>query len=61
MHKDWCGQKCSECTKNCNLDNKLFCSPDCPNLGPKGGMHSKECYKCDSFKAKQEAMGKYAK
>ena len=50
MHKEWCGSACSECEHPCELDEMIFCSPDCPNLG-EDGEFTEACEGCDAYTA----------
>jgi hypothetical protein len=49
MHKDWCGKPCSFCEHPCTLDETIYCSPDCENLGPNGEMDYSKCKDCDAY------------
>jgi len=49
-HKDWCGEKCSQCTKVCALDESIPCSPDCEELGEDGVPEGESCQECDAYK-----------
>lgn len=31
-HKNWCGNKCCECKKDCLVNQSIPCSPSCDNL-----------------------------
>lgn len=49
-HPNWCGKSCCECTKPCQLDHVIPCSPDCPELDELTGEPSgEECRKCDAI------------
>ena len=50
-HKDWCGKRCENCEKPCNLDKNMPCSPDCGLLLPDGEQDKEACYQsgCDAI------------
>lgn len=47
-----CKQKCSECKKDCSLDQQIPCSPDCENLTEDGKIKIRGCLEsgCDEVK-----------
>jgi hypothetical protein len=47
-HSQWCGNDCSECTKNCVLDNSIPCSPNCSDLVDDLPI-GKHCINCDAI------------
>ena len=49
MHKNWCGNPCSECENPCALDESIPCSPDCDCLGENGETTCDECEYCDAI------------
>ena len=54
MHKMWCGKPCKNCKHPCQLDEEIYCSPDCENLGPNGEMDPIKCRACDAYIASIE-------
>lgn len=49
MHKNWCGNPCSECQNPCALDESIPCSPDCLFLGKNGETTHQKCQECDAL------------
>lgn len=49
MHKNWCGNPCSECQNPCALDESTPCSPDCLFLGKNGETTHRKCQECDAL------------
>lgn len=49
MHKEWCGNPCSDCKTPCKLDESISCSPDCEFLGKNGEHLHLECQNCDAL------------
>ena len=35
-HQDWCGNPCADCKNHCKLDERIPCSPGCPELSAEG-------------------------
>ena len=50
MHKNWCGNQCSDCQTPCSLDENMFCSPDCEFLGEDGEHTHTQCQECDALR-----------
>lgn len=59
MHKDWCGNPCSECANPCELDRTIFCSPDCEYLGADGEHTHLECQECDALPLQKVSIHGY--
>lgn len=53
MHKEWCGEPCSECMSPCRLDEIIPCSPDCEFLEEDGSTTRPECKRCDAMQRKE--------
>ena len=49
-HPEWCGEDCSKCTKQCELDENIPCSPNCCNFDKNGNPQNTLCKDCDSYK-----------
>lgn len=51
MHRLWCGKPCGECEHPCELDESMYCSPECECLGADGEMDNPDCKNCDAYLA----------
>lgn len=48
-HPEWCGKNCEQCTKKCELDERIPCSPQCCNFDKEGNPQPELCIDCDSY------------
>lgn len=60
-HNLYCGNgKCSDCGKDCRIDEAIPCSPDCENLTGDGKIKVRECLKsgCDKIRYILDMVGR---